>query len=438
MNDRDETNAGAPANYRTPRRSSIKRNVLCLLLGAVVFAFTTAYADTYTLLQDALLLRQRGEYARSTELFTQALKDASVSPRDRGLIYYYRGTNFDSAGQPSNALADFDAALELIPQTGMVYIDRGLTLDHLRRFDEATKSVKQGLRLDPFNSSGWLVLGNIFQGHGDLTQAIDSYNRSIELKPDNLQALFNRGLANHLSGNFEKADADYSSVVKLRPDLTDGYLNRGALRLAQGQTLPAISDFDAAIRIAPSDPVSWINRANAYLTLPDFPAALSDFTAAIKTNPSGPAGYLGRGRAYLFQDNFDAAQKDFSAAHERDPSNPIPIIWLLITRAHAHELNTNSLADAAAQITSDRWPKPVLDLYLGAMDPERAYAAANIQLSGADASRVCEAKFYFADFKRHHTPTSNVQSLFEPIVTECRLNNLIFNAARAELGTLGP
>lgn len=198
----------------------------------------------------------------------------------------------------------------------------------------------------------------------------------------------------------------------------------------------AISDFDTAIQIAPSDAVSWINRANAYLTLANFQSAIADFNIAIETNPSGVAGYLGRGRAYLFQGELDAAERDFNAAHARDPSNPIPIIWMVIARTHAHQCRAVDLAQAAARITNDRWPKPVLDLYVGAIDTEQADAAAKIESTGDSANLWCEAQFYFADFKRHHDPGSDLQSLFEPIVNGCRFNNLIFNAARAELGTL--
>lgn len=101
MNGCSETKSGVPTNYRTPRRFGVSRHLLGLLLGIFIFAITSAYADTFTLVQDALQLRQKGEYARSVERFTQALEDDGLSAQDRGLIYYYRGTNFDSAGQPS-------------------------------------------------------------------------------------------------------------------------------------------------------------------------------------------------------------------------------------------------------------------------------------------------------------------------------------------------
>jgi len=96
--------------------------VVPLFLGMVCLA----HADVLELLKGALAARWRGDFDSSIDLYGQVIASGELSSRDLAFVLRGRRIAHDLKGQIDNAMADFDAAIQLAADFGSANIDRGL------------------------------------------------------------------------------------------------------------------------------------------------------------------------------------------------------------------------------------------------------------------------------------------------------------------------
>ncbi|MCS6325592.1 MAG: tetratricopeptide repeat protein, partial [Nitrospira sp.] len=194
--------------------------------------------------------------------------------------------------------------------------------------------------------------------------------------------------------------------------------------------------FGAAIRLRPGDASFWANRANANLTVRNFTAALADFDQALQLAPGDPAYYLGRGRARLFAGDNTASVEDFKTAVRLRPSNPYAMIWLHIARVHGGENDRAELTENAAKVRRDMWPAPMLEYYLDAVDSGQVQAASRIGSGQDQAKRACEAEFFLSESIVHAGQVDQARERLKSVVAGCKLYDVVYSAALAELNLL--
>jgi len=114
-----------------------------------------------------------------------ALRDRTLTKKDRVATLINRGIVFNHQGKYTAALADFEAALALDPSASAAYVNRGNTYFYSRQFD----------------------------------LAIEDYSTSLQMNPRNPHlAHFNRGLVNEVKREEKLAFADFLRANELRPD----------------------------------------------------------------------------------------------------------------------------------------------------------------------------------------------------------------------------
>ena len=114
----------------------------------------------------------------------------------------------------NGALADYDAALERVPQHFVAHYNRGL----LRALVGADN------------------------------QAIEDFDFVLSLEPDNTLALYNRAILREQTGDFRGAEADYTSLLRLYPQFYAGYAARARCRRKLGKNVLALQDETRAAR----------------------------------------------------------------------------------------------------------------------------------------------------------------------------------------------
>jgi len=114
-----------------------------------------------------------------------ALKSRTLSRRDRIATLVNRGILFNHSGDYTAAIADFEAALALDPNTSAAYVNRGNSYFSTQQFD----------------------------------LAVDDYSTSLMMDPrDPYIAHYNRGLTHEARRETELAFADFVRVTELRPE----------------------------------------------------------------------------------------------------------------------------------------------------------------------------------------------------------------------------
>lgn len=413
-------------------RNIAARVTLCVF---ILCAFSTAsVAQTAgDLAREGFAAKDRQQYPHAIQLFDEALRRGEFAPNQRGFLLYSRGVCYEALGLRDRALADFDAAIALLPKFPNSYIFRALIWAHGREFDRARDDLIQALQFDPKSALIHNNLGSIYEQKAELELAIESYGAAIRIDPTYAEAFYNRGHALMTKQEYQAAIVDYDRAIALRKSFADAYSNRGGVYLMQGDTEKAIADFGEAIRLRESDSLFWANRANAYMAMGQSKEAIDDFDRAQKIDPGNAAIYLGRGRARLYSGALTGAVEDFKTAVRLRPSNANCVIWLHIARVHQAYADRQELEENAAKVKRDEWPGAVLDLYLGNMDVERVLQLAQGGVALQAAQRLCEADFFIGEFLRHNGKTPDSRNMLQSVRAKCRPTNIVFSAASAEL-----
>ncbi len=106
------------------------------------------------------------------------------------------GWHFYQNGEYQQALAAFDAALQLDPNYALAHLGRGNALYYLRRYDEALSAYEQVIRLDrpPNVASAYHGKGNVLLQKQRYPEALAAYEQAILYAPDLAGAYYGRSL----------------------------------------------------------------------------------------------------------------------------------------------------------------------------------------------------------------------------------------------------
>ena len=207
--------------------------------------------------------------------------------KDKVATYYNRGVAYSNTGKYTQAIADFDKAIELNPLQSVFYWSRG----------------------------------RIYRLLGDNDRAIVDFNKTIELKPDEALAYYERGIAYANKAQFCEAIADFDKATELNPNDAAMYCGRGVTYSSMGNHDAAIDDFDKAIELDPKNLLAYQNCAFAYRRLGQYEQAIRLAGRAIELDPTCASAYRERGSAYLHKGRYGQALGDFDRALKHDPES---------------------------------------------------------------------------------------------------------------------
>ncbi len=191
----------------------------------------------------------------------------------------------------TSALAEYDEAIRLNPDSAEAYFNRGLA----------------GALLDQDPS------------------AIADYDEAIRLNPDVAEAYFHRAclrdylaphesvmVARHVALRSAITDFDEAIRIGLDPSLcSHAYYRRGKAKYNLNRYEAAIVDFDEALRLNPSDPESLDGRKDAEGILNFYEEGIAHFDGRIHQNPNDIRTYKIRGETNGFLGRMQEAKADF-------------------------------------------------------------------------------------------------------------------------------
>ena len=198
------------------------------LLG-VLFLQSGRAADAVTRLQRAVRLHRSAEYLGNL------------------------GTALNAAGQPLEALAAFDAALALQPESQGVLNNRGMALKALLRHDEAVASYQKAIGLLPREAGFHRNLGNALAELGDWHGAEAAYRTALSHRPGLPNAV--TGLCNALLALNRHADAtrEMADLAAQFPLVSEIHRALGHAHWQSGNPEAAAAAYREAITVDPAD-----------------------------------------------------------------------------------------------------------------------------------------------------------------------------------------
>ena len=233
----------------------------------------------------------------------------SVKPRLQvaAITYFNQGCAKEQLGQHAAAIADYDHALRLDPNSAAAYRNRGWNLGQLGQHTAAIADYDHALRLDPNSATAYRNRGWNLGQLGQHTAAIANYNHALHLDPNDAMAYNSRGVAKAELGQHAEAIEDYDHTLRLDPNYATAYRNRGVAKAELGQHAEAIEDYDHTLRLDPNDATAYNNRGVAKAELgqcaeiADYDyfqrLAIEDYDHALRLDPNNITTYHNRGMA---------------------------------------------------------------------------------------------------------------------------------------------
>ncbi|MBE9007730.1 tetratricopeptide repeat protein [Fortiea sp. LEGE XX443] len=204
--------------------------------------------------------------------------------------WFYQGLQQAKTGDLAGAIASYDHAIELQPESYEYWFNRGLTLFHLERFAEA----------------------------------VAAYDTTIDLKPDHFKAWYNRGGTLGELGLFEEAIASFHQAIEIQPKYPEAWASKALALLKLGQIWEAIASYDQALELQPQDPETWYYRGIALAVSEQYEEAITSYNQALELQSDYYEVWIDRGvvlfnlkqwsEAIASWDKALAAQPDFYLA----------------------------------------------------------------------------------------------------------------------------
>ncbi|MBD2692388.1 CHAT domain-containing protein [Anabaena catenula] len=255
--------------------------------------------------------------------------------------WFYQGLQQAKSGDLLGALAFYNQATKLEPESHEYWFNQGLTLFHLQRFEEAIAAYDQAVALKPDFYQAWYNRGGILGEFGDFEQAITCFDKAIEFKPDYQEAWSSRGLALLKLGliweaissydqalnlqhqdqetwyyrgvalavceQYEDAIASYDRALDIQPDYHEVWIDRGVVLFNLNRWLEAIESWDQALSVQSDFYLAWYNRGIALENLGRREEAITSYKQAISIKPDFHPAWYNQAVALFYLNRFSEA-----------------------------------------------------------------------------------------------------------------------------------
>lgn len=171
------------------------------------------------------------------------------------------------------------------PGNARAYNDLGNALDAVGRTSEALANYDKALQLRPDYATAYYNKADTLLKMGQATQAIELFDRALRLKPDYAKALKGKGDGLVRAGRAGAAIPEYQEALKLQPEDSAAARSLGIALLAAGRASEAIERFEAVLRVDPRDARAHSSLGYAFLKVGRVDMAVEHLSAAVRLEP---------------------------------------------------------------------------------------------------------------------------------------------------------
>lgn len=191
---------------------------------------------------------------------------------EKASLYVGRGIDFMLVQDFSDAIDDFNKALDLQPDAMIAYFARAVVrtkqLEATPQSNELTsRQVNSSLEMNLSANNNYFdakkeaaKLPEVNPRSLAYDAILRDYDKVIEVNPDFFYAYYNRAEIYSIEKNYRAAINDYTEAVKHEPQFAEAYFNRGLAHLAIGEITQGLDDLRKAGELGIVESYSIIKR----------------------------------------------------------------------------------------------------------------------------------------------------------------------------------
>jgi len=140
--------------------------------------------------------------------------------------------------------------IKIFPESAYVaYSNRGIVYFDLKNYTQAINDFNKAIELNPQYVKAYYNRGVAYNSLGMYEQALNDLNIAIELNPQDAKACHTRGITYANSGNYQKAIMDLQKAIELDPGYAEAYYNTGLVYQRIGDREKALAYFNKAAEL---------------------------------------------------------------------------------------------------------------------------------------------------------------------------------------------
>jgi tetratricopeptide (TPR) repeat protein/SAM-dependent methyltransferase len=188
------------------------------------------------------------------------------------------GNVLEEQGRVVEAMARYDAAVQMDPLCARAHLNRGNILFAGARIDEARSAYELAASCDPNYAAAHFNLGNLNCHLGGYEFALRNYQVAVAAKPDFANAYVAMGNVLGSLGRSAEAKESYHRALEINPTDAGVHFNLGLLAAGEGLFEPAACSLRMAIDLRPD----YAEAHRVLLSiLPDSDEILSDLVSVL-------------------------------------------------------------------------------------------------------------------------------------------------------------
>ncbi|MDP4210787.1 MAG: tetratricopeptide repeat protein [Bacteroidota bacterium] len=279
-----------------------------------------------------------GDYRGTIDDCSTALKNRPEYSYNHSNYFLIRGNARERLMDLKGAREDYAEAVDMRPSNQDAHFDLGIINLKTKRYDEAIANFNAVLDLNDRNAYAYVFRGLGKQLKGLNNEANADYEIALRKDPKNIDAYLKRGRNRLEMKDYKGAIEDLDKTLKLDSTVTFAYFNRA---LAKSESLDyngAMSDYNKVIQLDPSNDITYYNRAELKAKVRDFAGAIDDYTNVIRVNPNNVYTYFNRALMWQRLNNNRAAIKDYTEAINLNPQFAVAYYNRSIARRNVNDL----------------------------------------------------------------------------------------------------
>lgn len=244
--------------------------------------------------------------------------------------HYLRALLLTNQGSYPEALKEYEAALQLDPESAFMYQQAAELALEMGSTDRALELARRFADLSPENHQAHYLLANVHWARGEFDAARRSFERTLELKPDYQEALF--ALGNLLSAQSPGAARKYlKDYLANNPEnASEAEYQMAVLEQKAGRLEEAAAHLRSSIELEPENMQARFSLAQLYEARRDTEAALGQYLEILERDPQNVPLLNHVGEIYYLKDDLAGARERFERAKAIAPSNPAACLWLAL------------------------------------------------------------------------------------------------------------
>jgi Tfp pilus assembly protein PilF len=233
------------------------------------------------------------QLAALTLLLAACAHGSSGKERQNAEIQHALGMEALRGGRASEALKQFDAAIEMDGTYPDAWLGRGVVLERAFNDDAgAERAYRKAVALNPDFPEALNNLGQLLARTGRLEEALKAFDAALAEMSyrEPWVARMNKGLALHAASRKEEGLAEMRASLRSTPAYCAGHRTLGGILLDAGKPKDAVEEFAAYARHCEKVPDAHFQLGSAHMKAGDAEKAREAFERCIQLGTGTQVG----------------------------------------------------------------------------------------------------------------------------------------------------